>query len=140
MSNSTIGPRPEIHLIDTEADALSELAMNTEARNPDASAKLNEEIDRALIYAESELPSHVVTMGSEVEFIDEGSKATRTVKLVWPAEADMEENRLSVMTLVGAGLIGMQEGASIEWPDRVGHVRRLQIARVQQVARSTVAA
>ena len=137
MPNAPVGPKPEIHLIDTEADALSEMAMSTEARNPDVSAKLNEEIDRANIHTRSDLPIHVVTVGSEVEFIDEGSGSTRTVQLVWPGDANLDEDRLSVMTLVGAGLIGMQEGASIEWPDRAGHVRKLRIARVRQPAPNT---
>lgn len=140
MSNTMIGAKPDIHLIDTEADALSELAMKTEARNPDVSAKLNEEIDRAVIHIQSEIPGHVVTMGSKVEFIDEGTGAIRTVELVWPWDANLDEDRLSVMTLVGAGIIGIQEGASIEWPDRVGHVRKLRIARVSQSVRRTVAA
>lgn len=132
MAKSIVGKMPEIHLVDSEADALSELAMAAEARFPEVTAKLFEEIERAIIHMRDQLPTHVVTMGSCVEFIDEGSGASRTVELVWPRQANLEENRLSVMTLVGAGLIGMQEGNSIEWPDRTGHVRRLRIAKVSQ--------
>jgi regulator of nucleoside diphosphate kinase len=135
MSNLVDGEKPTIHLIDSEADALSDLAMAAEARSPEVTAKLLEEIVRASIYERDELPTHVVTMGSYVEFVDEGSGADRTVQLVWPGEANMEENRLSVMTLVGAGLIGMQEDTAIEWPDRAGHVRRLRIAKVKQPIR-----
>jgi len=129
MSKSIAGEKPEIYLVDSEADALSELAMAAEASYPEVTKKLFEEIDRAIIHRRDELPAHIVTMGSRVEFIDEGSGASRTVELVWPRQANLEENRLSVMTLVGAGLIGMQEGTSIDWPDRAGHVRRLRIAR-----------
>lgn len=135
MSKTIAGEKPEIHLIDSEADALSELAMAAEARSPEVTAKLFEEIERALIHRRDELPAQVVTMGSHVEFVDEGSGASRTIELVWPRQADLEENRVSVMTLVGAGLIGMQEGTSIEWPDRAGHVRRLRIAKVRQPVR-----
>ena len=140
MSNSIAGKKPEIHLVDSEADALSELAMAAEARSPDVTTKLFEEIDRAIIHRRDELPAHIVTVGSRVEFIDEGSGASRTVELVWPRHANLEENRLSVMTLVGAGLIGMQEGTSIEWPDRAGHVRWLQIAKVSQPVQGEEAA
>ena len=52
--------------------------------------------------------------------------------VVWPRDADMDQNRLSVMTLVGAGLIGMRKGASINWPDRSGEERRLRIVEVIQ--------
>lgn len=134
MSSKPSAEKPAIHLIDSEADALSELAMKAEARFPDVSAQLNEEIDRATIHSRDDVPTDVVTMGSEVEFVDEGSGAGRTVRLVWPEEADLDQNRLSVLTLIGAGLIGMQEGASISWPDKAGHVRMLRIAKVTQPA------
>ncbi len=132
MTDSISGEKPAIHLIDSEADALSDLAMAAEARSPDVTAKLFEEIDRATICARDKIPNHVVTMGSHVEFIDEGSGAEWSVQLVWPGDANLDEKRLSVMTLVGAGLIGMKEGRAIEWPDRSGHIRRLRIAKVRQ--------
>ncbi len=135
MSKSIAGKKPEIYLVDSEADALSELAMAAEARSPKVTAKLFEEIERAIIHRRDTLPAYVVTMGSRVEFVDEGSGASRSVELVWPRQANLEENRLSVMSLVGAGLIGMQEGTSIEWPDRTGHLRRLRIAKVSQPVR-----
>lgn len=140
MSSTTTGEKPPIHLIDSEADALSELAMKAEARFPDVSAKFNEEIDRAIIHPRDGLPTDVVSMGSEVEFIDEGSGAGRTVQLVWPEDADFEQDRLSVLTLVGAGLIGMKEGTAISWPDKSGHVRILHIAKVRQPSREGEAA
>lgn len=140
VSNLIKGEKPTIHLIDSEADSLSELAMAAEARSPDVTAQLLDEIDRAIIYKRDELPNNVVTMGSQVEFVEERSGASRTVELVWPGEANLEENRLSVMTLVGAGLIGMQEGSAIEWPDKAGHVRLIQIAKVRQLVQGTEAA
>ncbi len=132
MTDSIGGEKPTIYLIDSEADALSELAMAAEARFPDVTAKLLEEIDRAVICVRDEIPTHVVTMGSQVEFIDEASGANWSVQLVWPSAGNLEEHRLSVMTLIGAGLIGMKEGRAIEWPDRSGHVRQLRIAKVRQ--------
>ena len=140
MTDSISGEQPNIHLIESEADALSDLAMAAEARSPDVAAKLFEEIDRAAIYTQDAIPDHVVTMCSHVDFVDEGSGAEWSVQLVWPGDANLEENRLSVMTLVGAGLIGMREGRAIEWPDRSGHVRKLRIAKVRQPSRDKEAA
>ncbi|RZP17336.1 MAG: nucleoside diphosphate kinase regulator [Erythrobacter sp.] len=134
MTTSQNGEKPIIHVIDTEADALYELAMSIEERSPDVAGKLCEELDRANVVAAEDLPHDVVTMQSEVEFVDERSGDRRAVELVWPRDADMDCNRLSILTLVGAGLIGMQEGSSIEWPDRSGRIRRLQIIGVQQPA------
>ena len=51
------------------------------------------------------MPADVVRMGSTVTFkSDDGH--TRTLKLVYPAEESLDEHRISVMTPVGAALIG----------------------------------
>ena len=121
-----------IHVIDSEADALYELAMSIEERSPDVAGKLCEELDRADVVAAEDLPPDVVTMDSEVEFVDERSGGRRKVQLVWPRDANMDENRLSVLTLVGAGLIGMRAGSAIDWPDRSGRERCLRIVDVRQ--------
>jgi regulator of nucleoside diphosphate kinase len=54
------------------------------------------------------------------------------VQLVYPAEADIEAGRISILTPIGAGLIGLREGQSILWPDREGRERRLTVVRVTQ--------
>lgn len=132
MTVSENGGPPPIYAIDTEADALYELAVSIEERSPDVAHKLCEELDRANVLSAQDMPSDVVIMRSNVEFVDERSGDKRKVELVWPRDADMDRNRLSVMTLVGAGLIGMRKGASINWPDRSGEERRLRIVEVSQ--------
>ena len=140
MTTSQNGEKPIILVIDSEADALYELAMSIEERSPDVAGKLCEELDRANVMAAEDLPSNVVTMQSEVEFVDERSGDRRKVQLVWPRDANMDENRLSVLTLVGAGLIGMRAGSAINWPDRSGKERCLRIVEVQQPVRADRAA
>lgn len=132
MTVSENGGPPPIYVIDTEADALYELAVSIEQRSPDVAHKLCEELDRANVLSVQDIPSDVVIMRSHVEFVDERSGDKRKVELVWPRDADMDRNRLSVMTLVGAGLIGMRKGASINWPDRSGEERCLRIVEVSQ--------
>lgn len=122
--------RPPIHLLDSEADRLSDLAMSIEDRQPEVSALLLSEIERAKIHRPGKLPAGIVTMLSTVEFVDEGSDTRRTLKLVFPPDADIEAGRISILTLVGAGLIGLAEDQSILWPDREHHERRLRIVRV----------
>lgn len=140
MTSTTHGEKPTIHVVDTEADALYELAMTIEERSPDVARKLCEELDRANIVASTDLPADVVTMQSEVEFVDERSGDRRRVQLVWPRDANLDEDRLSVLTLVGAGLIGMRAGSAIDWPDRSGRERRLRIVEVRQPVRTDKAA
>ena len=117
-------------MIDTEADALADLALAAEARIPQVSKLLLEEIDRAHIHTAKRIPADVVTMRSTVEFRDEETGQTRSVQLVFPADADISAGRVSILTPVGAGLIGLREGQSIVWPDRDGHERALTIVKV----------
>lgn len=97
------------------------------------------EIERARIHTAEDIPPDVVTMRSTVEFVDQATGTRRTVELVYPAEADIAANRISVITPVGAGLIGLREGDSILWPDRDGHERTLSVVKVIQPARDTTA-
>lgn len=124
--------RPAIHMIDEEADALAEQAMSNQERHPVATALLLEEIVRASVHRPGKIPPDVVTMGATVEFVDAARGTSRTVQLVYPREADIAECRISILTPLGAGLIGMRTGQSILWPDRSGAERSLTIVGVTQ--------
>jgi regulator of nucleoside diphosphate kinase len=50
----------------------------------------------------------------------QASGADRTVELVYPRDADISAGRVSILTPVGAGVIGLRTGQSILWPDRDG--------------------
>lgn len=121
---------PVIHLLTAEHDMLSGLALGAEHRHPQASAMLLAELDRAELCERGDLPEQTVVMNSRIEFVDEGTGARRTVQLVYPGDADIAAGRISILTPIGAGLIGMKAGHSISWPDRDGHDRLLRIVSV----------
>ena len=137
MTSTKASRRPPIHMIDTEADALSTLAMAAEDRLPKVSELLLNEIGRARIHAADRIAENIVTMNTAVRFVDEATGKESTYQLVYPAQADISAGRISILTPVGAGLIGLREGQSILWPDREGHERELRIVAVTQAARST---
>ncbi len=122
--------RPPIILIENEADTLADLALSIRARHPNVSRLLLEEIDRAETLSAEDMPGDVVTMGATVEFAVPKTGGRRTVTLVYPKDADIAEGRLSILTPVGAGLIGLRVGQSISWPDRSGEERLLTIENV----------
>jgi regulator of nucleoside diphosphate kinase len=125
---------PAIHLIDTEADTLAELAVSIEDRLPQVSELLLREIGRANIHSRQRIGCDIVTMHAAIDFIDEASGASRSVQLVYPKDADISAGRISILTPIGAGLIGLREGQSILWPDREGRERRLKVVKVTQRA------
>jgi regulator of nucleoside diphosphate kinase len=126
--------KPPIHLIDTDYDLIADLALSIERRAPQLAKMLLDEIDRAEIHGRDALPFDVVTIGSEVEFLDVETGATRRVQLVLPVHADIEAGRVSILTPVGAGLIGLRKGQSIDWPRPSGRPRVLRILNVTRAA------
>ena len=128
------GTMPSILLIDSEADILADLAVAALGKSQQAAKLLLQEVDRASTVARADLPTDVVTMQSRVVFVDEATAEQHSVELVYPRDANMELGRLSVLTPIGAALIGMTVGNSIDWPNRQGACRRLKIVDVVQPA------
>lgn len=133
MPVATAAPvRPPITLTDTEGDLLFNLACAARDRSTQAAGLLLEELARAEFCSAESLPTDVVTMRSRVTFLDEESGEEHSVELVYPRAADMELGRVSVLTPVGAALIGLRRGSAIDWPNRLGALRRLTIVEVIQ--------
>lgn len=133
MTNTKAARRPPIHMIDSEADALTDLALGVAKRLPEVSEMLLTELARATLHKVAHMPRDIVTMHATVEFTDEGTDTTHVGQLVYPKDADISAGRISILTPVGAGLIGLREGQSILWPRRDGKERRLSIVRVTQL-------
>ncbi|MBN8994622.1 MAG: nucleoside diphosphate kinase regulator [Rhizobiales bacterium] len=121
--------KPQIVLSDADYDRLANLAATAAERLPDLAGELQSELDRAQVVAIGAVPSHVVRMGSTVEFRAEGGMH-RTVTLVFPGEADIASNRVSVLTPIGTALIGLAKGQSIRWRTRDGREQELTIIDV----------
>jgi regulator of nucleoside diphosphate kinase len=130
------GERPPIHLLASESDMVASLALQAEHRQPVVAAMLLAEIERAELHDPQTLPGNAVTLGSEVDFIDEKTHQLRTVRLVLPAEANIAIGQISIMTPMGAGLYGLMAGQSIDWPDLDGRDRRIRILAVRQPERA----
>lgn len=124
--------RPPIHLLAAESDMVSRLALQSEHRYPVVAAMLLEEIERAELHNRDTLPDNAVTIGSEVDFVDEKTSQMRKVEIVLPAMANIALGRISILTPMGAALYGLTAGQSITWPDLDGHERRIRIVRVRQ--------
>src|SRR5690349_17374808 len=124
--------RPPIHLLAAESDLVATLALQVEHRNPLIATMLLDEIERAELHQPETLPDDAVTLGSEIDFIDERTSQMRTVELVMPAGANIARGRISILTPMGAALYGLTAGEAIDWPDRDGNERRIRILRVRQ--------
>jgi regulator of nucleoside diphosphate kinase len=72
-------------------------------------------------------------MGSRVTFRDDVTGQVRTVKLVYPGEADVAQGTISVLTPIGAALIGLSVSQSIEWDTVSGGRRSLTVLAADAV-------
>jgi regulator of nucleoside diphosphate kinase len=86
------------------------------------------ELTRASIVEDS--PPTVVAMHSTVEFCDDDSGRHLIVTLVYPHEIADREAAISVLTPVGAALLGLSEGQSIGYETPDGRMKTLTVLRI----------
>lgn len=106
------------------------LAERAREQMPDLAERLLDEIERADLRSADAMPPDVVTIGSEVTFRD--GDRSQTVRVVLPHDADIASGRVSVVTPVGAALIGLTKGQRIEWRMPDGRSREIEVLDVRQ--------
>ena len=120
---------PNIIVSNADYERLTDLATASIERLPEVAEELLSEMDRAKIVRDDSVPANVVRMGSTVTFrSDDGRQRTET--LVYPVDEDSDAHKISVMTPVGAALIGLAEGQSISWTARDGRRHVLTVVKV----------
>jgi regulator of nucleoside diphosphate kinase len=114
---------PPITVMENEARRLSALASSGAVLFPRVAHFLAREMERATVAADHSNMRNVVRMGSQVRYCDDKTGVVRDVVLVYPHEADITLRRVSVLTPVGAALIGLSVGQAIEF-QTPGHNKR----------------
>jgi regulator of nucleoside diphosphate kinase len=115
-------------IIITEADA-KELHSLLQRKNAldttfaESVCRLKNELERAVIVQESELPEDVIALNSTVELEDLVDREVQTFRLVLPEHADFSEGRISILAPVAMALLGYRVGDEIEWPVPGGTAR-----------------
>jgi regulator of nucleoside diphosphate kinase len=109
-------------------DLLAEVAVSDPRKRGDLNALL-EELRRAVIVDPKEVPDDVITMNSRAEMLDLESDEPVTFTLVFPAEANIDEEKISVLAPIGAGMLGYRVGDEFEWKVPAG-LRRMRITGV----------
>lgn len=122
---------PPIKIAEDESRRLSSLANSTMDLFPRVAQFLARELERATVAKEKDLRG-VVRMGSKVTYRDDETGASRQIVLVYPHQANIELNRISILTPVGAALIGLSVGQRIafETPDK--RIRGLTVLAVSE--------
>ncbi|MGI8437404.1 MAG: nucleoside diphosphate kinase regulator [Chthoniobacterales bacterium] len=121
-----------ISITTQDQQRLQDLLAKTAASGPRQKGDwkaLAEELRRAVIVQPNEILADVITMNSRADLIDLDTNETVTFTLVFPQDAWLEEDKISVLAPIGAGMLGYRVGDEFEWRVPQG-VRRMKVARV----------
>ena len=125
-------PIRHIHITAHDMQRLRQLLRalaRTQARDHAHLESLEEELDRAIVLNAAEPPAEVIGMGTRVRVRDLDSGQRLDYTLVYPSEADVQSNQVSILAPLGTALLGYGVGDQIEW-QMPGGVRRLLIERI----------
>jgi regulator of nucleoside diphosphate kinase len=121
-----------IYVTSQDKQRLEDLLMEVEVSDPrkhgDLKA-LTEELHRAVIVDPKDVFSDVITMNSRAEMRDLESGETVAFTLVFPSEANIDEEKISVLAPIGAGMLGYRVGDEFEW-NVPGGLRRMKVTKV----------
>lgn len=122
-------PRPRIVISARDHARLLAVAENAARNSSEVAEYLSEELTRAEVVSDAD--THFAQMGSYVTYRDDTSGKTRTVQLVYPADANIDQQRISILTPIGAALIGLRPAQSIAWPSPDGGFGSLTVLDVR---------
>lgn len=122
--------KPEITISSLDSERLYRLIDSLPRNSFVGLSELEEELARANIVEPSQVPPTIVTMNSTVKFSVASSKDEFTLTLVYPKDLDSTGDKISILAPVGSALLGLSQGAQIEWPKPGGGLIKVTIKEI----------
>lgn len=95
----------------------------------DEEMSLAHELKRAVIVRKEAFPRQCVKINSNVSVLDLDTQRILDFTLVMPEQADIKKKRVSVLTPMGAALIGFRKSEEVMWKVPAG-MKRFRILNV----------
>jgi regulator of nucleoside diphosphate kinase len=92
--------------------------------------KLLGELESAQICDEADMPKDIIRFNSIITIVSKNGWQ-KTFRLVMPTDSDVKNNRISILTPMGAAVMGYAEGDAILWDFPSGE-QSLTIEKVEQ--------
>jgi regulator of nucleoside diphosphate kinase len=92
-------------------------------KNKDYLKDLEHELDKANIVQSDKIPPSVITMNSRILIKDMDSGEETSYVLVYPEDANLLEDRISILAPIGTAMLGYREGDVIDWKIPDGSVK-----------------
>ena len=122
-----------IYITKPDQERLTRLIEFTRERDYDANRKyldsLEEELAKAEVVHQQDIPPDVITMRSTVRLKDLDTGREMIYGLVFPTEANYDDGKISVLAPIGTAMLGYRLGDVIEWKVPSG-LRRLKVEKV----------
>lgn len=90
---------------------------------------LAHELKRAVIVTKDAFPKHCIKLNSRVSILDLDTQKVLEFAIVMPEHADIKQNKISVITPMGAALIGFRKSEEVRWKVPAG-LKRFRILDV----------
>lgn len=110
---------------------LKQFAEQVTTYTDDKTMSLSYELNRAIVVGENEFPADCVRLNSFVKVKELSSNRIMEFRIVMPVNADINEKRISVVTPMGAALIGLCKGEKVSWKMPAG-MKSFEILEVVQ--------
>ena len=108
---------------------LLEVGISFKERDREYLESLRNELERAHIVEPAALPDDVVTMNSRVRLKDMETGEENNYSLVFPSEADMTQNKISILAPIGTAILGYRAGETVDWLVPAGR----RTVRIQEI-------
>ena len=109
----------KIHITSKDRDRLLKIIGKERefniSKNGEHLTSLEQELNSAQIVTSQEVPSNVITMNSKFLLKDLDTNEEMEYTLVYPSEANLAEDKISVLAPVGTAVLGYREGDKFEW-------------------------
>ena len=113
----------------TRLEELLDKVSTEDSRDSKHLKELEDELLRAEVVEPRDIPPDVITMNSQVCLKDLDSGEELLYTLVFPNDARLEENRISILAPVGTALLGYRVGDTIKWKVP-GGMRKLKVKKI----------
>jgi len=121
--------KPNIILSEQDLQRL-ETMLENQSKLSETMIRLEDELARAEVVEPQAIASNIVTMHSRVLLTITPSTEAVEVTLVYPHEFKGEKGQVNVIAPIGAAILGLAEGQTIEWPQPDGHTMKVTIEKV----------
>lgn len=115
-----------IYITELDKTRLEKLIQEAQEYNlckKDYLKNLKLELQRANVVNSEDIPDDVITMNSSVSLVDLGTGEEMRYTLVFPEEASLLDNKISVLAPIGTAILGYRVNDIVEWAVPGGTVK-----------------